>query len=96
MTPASCPNISDFPGRLEHRTGFVTGPRGNRAGVDIRLAPQSGAPSLRGNEMSLMGQLLPKWGVRATSALPLLPTIERTLREVRFVPLPEAASSLIA
>src|SRR5258708_18659072 len=40
---------------------------------------------------SLMGQSLPKWNVRVTSAFPLIATEERTSRDVSNVPTAELA-----
>jgi hypothetical protein len=49
--------------------------------------PQIGARRLISPGMSHVGQSLPKWGVRPTSAFPPLPTRRRTSVEVRLVPI---------
>jgi hypothetical protein len=43
--------------------------------------------------MSVWGQSLPKWAIRATSAFPPIATIERTSHHVRFVPKAEVGSA---
>src|SRR5229473_3098865 len=42
---------------------------------------------------SLMGQSLPKWNVRVTSAFPLIATEERTSRDVSNVPVTGSCSA---
>src|ERR1039457_3003140 len=41
--------------------------------------------------MSVLGQSLPKWVIRATSAFLPIATKQRTSEHVRFVPIPEVA-----